>query len=221
MATIKQIKDAVRYFPRTIRWDDFNVRTSEKLEAAVYCYYKVTSDSIPEWKDGIFSIKPTFQLTMYINNSATWATSAAKEEKKSALLRHEQGHYDITGCIARDYARRVLNISLSIYDVEAAIGKGKIKTEQSEYVSTEFRKLVTKYDQDAERLMRFFQTDPNTKIPGSYDYQTKQRDDKSNLTATAIFRQNKWCDLLKYQENNPDLSFENNIAQWGLYISPT
>ena len=186
----------------------------------MYSYYRVTTDAIPEWKDGIFKIKPTFQLTMYIDNSATWATSAAKAAKEAALLRHEQGHYDITGCIARDYARRVLNISLSLNDIEAAIGKGKTKKEQSEYVSNEFRKLLKRYDQDAGRLMNIFQTNPETNIPGSYDYQTKQKDAKQNLTNTAIFRQNKWNDLLKYQENNPDLSFETTIAQWGLYISP-
>jgi hypothetical protein len=108
-----EIQAALLGYPRQLRWDDFK-RVDEppagvqpEHDAGVAMDFKLTHFGIL-WSEGRALNKP--QVAVVLDSSNTWATDRARTDKK--LLAHEQGHFDITGLIARDLAAKLLDMQL-------------------------------------------------------------------------------------------------------------
>jgi hypothetical protein len=94
-------------------------------------------------------------------------------------LRHEQGHFDITGLVARDLARRVLALSLDADVVAALRDSGNSSIQRLRYVQGVFRRSVAGFGRDASQLLAQLQTDPATGRDGLYDRQTRHGQDRA------------------------------------------
>jgi hypothetical protein len=89
-------------WPRLIRWDEFDGRDRRPQgvdeDAQVASTLERPDDVSVVRQDGRFRVGPmTARLVVEKDNS--WVVTSAKS---AALLAHEQGHYDITGLVARD-----------------------------------------------------------------------------------------------------------------------
>jgi hypothetical protein len=89
------------------------------------------------------------------------------------LLRHEQGHYDITGLVARDLASNLLDLSLDADVVASMLDAGKTAAEHKRYVQRRFQQSFDDYSGEAKALLARLQTNPMTHADGIYDTQTQ------------------------------------------------
>ncbi len=115
MATKIQIKAATPGFPRQLKWNDYKWVDQSPIppfEALTGSSYKVTQwgytlGTAPNGRRGSYFVDP-LKITVSFIADSSWAVPSARNNPR--LLAHEQGHFDITGLIARDFARRVLDL---------------------------------------------------------------------------------------------------------------
>src|ERR1700752_3661640 len=98
MATAKDIQAALIGYPRQLRWEDFKTvgelpEDQPEHEAGLSMDFKVTHYGIL-WQGGKALYKP--QVTVYLKDA--WCLARVRGDKQ--LLKHEQGHFDITGLVA-------------------------------------------------------------------------------------------------------------------------
>jgi hypothetical protein len=94
-------------WPRSLTWSDFSEKSSRPEgsdEAAQIASEAIQPDQVDiDRTNGRFHVKD-YTIDVQIDGSRTWVVTA---QKSSALLGHEQGHYDITGLTARDMAAQI------------------------------------------------------------------------------------------------------------------
>jgi len=158
-------------FPRTLTWNNFpNAATSHSPP-----HQAMTSAS---WATSGWSVHVVnneyrvrgARVTVTLNSGSSWATPTAKAS--ASLLRHEQGHYDITGLIARDLIRKVLDLSFSVDVVAALRDSGNTPAEHRNYVTRQFQRDINRFGTEANTLLARLQTNPATHADGIYDQQT-------------------------------------------------
>ncbi len=59
--------------------------------------------------------------------------NAATQAEQDHLLRHEQGHYDIVGLLAREFVRQIMDMSIDVVLVEALIAAGSTRASYQRY----------------------------------------------------------------------------------------
>lgn len=195
MATLAEIQAVMTGFPRNLTWNDFrtvDVSPSPPRTAFVSSTFRTTGWQVA-LVAGVYRVRG-FRVTVSLNARQTWATSAAKQNND--LLAHEQGHYDITGLIARDLARQVLDLSFEASVVEVITQAGNTAQSRANYMAGEFQQSITRFSQRAQTLLDQLQS--NGAQPGVYDRQTNH-----GLNATAQARWNDTFQRLK--RGNEDL----------------
>lgn len=110
------------------------------------------------------------RVTVSLNPRRSWAIPAARSS--ADLLQHEQGHYDITGLIARDLISNVLDLSMGATVVAALQDSGATPRDHLQYVTRRFQDEFDGFVRDATALGARLQTDPATQADGLYDVQT-------------------------------------------------
>jgi hypothetical protein len=112
----KEAQAVMKGWPRTVKWNEFTgtvptkssrtvsagVLRAAKAHARFYCTYKHTSAD----RSGLVRLK-NIRIKVRLNSSTSWSDTSMRT---AALLKHEQGHYDITGLAGRDLARAMLDL---------------------------------------------------------------------------------------------------------------
>lgn len=182
MATPAEIRAAMTGFPRTLKWSDFPVRTtspSPPMEAQTGSSYSWTSGTL-KLVAGEYRFHGA-KATVSLSHASTWAIPSARSS--ADLLTHEQGHYDITGLVARDFISKVLDLSIHEVIIDVLNDSGHTPNDHMHFVSTHFNAEVARFDQSATALMNRLQTDPNSGQDGLYDTQTGHSQDLAGQTA--------------------------------------
>jgi len=197
VATLAEIQAVMTGFPRNLTWNDFRTvqaSPSPPRAAFVSSVYRTTG-----WRvalvAGVYRVRG-FRVTVSLSSGQSWATSAAKQN--AGLLAHEQGHYDITGLIARDLARQVLNLSTSAAVVEVITDAGNTAQSRVNYMTREFQRSIDRFGQRAQTLLNRLQS--NGAQAGIYDRQTNH-----GLKAAVQTRWNNMFQRLKRENEDFDL----------------
>jgi hypothetical protein len=144
-------------------------------------------------------------VTVALSRHGTWAVPAARAN--AALLQHEQGHYDITALIARDWICKVLDLSLSVDFVAVLKGSGSTAKDHLHYVSRHFQAEIGTFTNDADNLMARLQGDPAAGRDGLYDADTNHGQNPA--------RQREWNNVLQVIKNG-EAGFELSLWARGL-----
>jgi hypothetical protein len=172
MATLQQVNAVVSGFPRALAWTQF--RAVDKSPSPPMQALTSSSYQMGPWRVAVTAGEYRVQgirIAVSLNTNACWAVGAARTN--AALLRHEQGHYDITGLVARDLASNVLDLSLEASVVAAMKDAGRNEAERLRYVQRQFQTSVNDYGRQAADLLNRLQTNPTTHRDGIYDVQTQ------------------------------------------------
>jgi len=206
MATLHEINAVVSGFPRNLTWSQFRPVTtspSPPMQAQTSSSYRMNP-----WravlKAGTYRVQG-LRITVSLSASGCWAVNSARSS--ATLLRHEQGHYDITGLIARDLASSILDLSLDASVVAALKDAGKTANDHLRYVQGQFQKSIVEYGRQAADLLGKLQTNPATHSDGRYDVQTQH-----GVNAAA---QARW-DSLFSQVKSSGASFRLTLDMAGL-----
>lgn len=172
MATLQEIQGVLSGFPQVLSWAHF--RTVPSSASPPHQAQSASAFSMGAWQvaleKGTYRVRG-FRINVSVNTAASWSVSAARNN--AALLRHEQGHYDITGLVARDLASSLLDLSLDEQVVAALKDSGTSRTDHMRYAQREFQKSVDAYGRQARELLGRLQTNPATRSDGIYDRQTQ------------------------------------------------
>ncbi len=214
MATPKEIQAALIGYPRQLRWDDF--RKVDELpdgmqpehDAGVGIDFKVTHFGIL-WAGGKALYKP--QVAVVLDSSNTWATDRARTDQK--LLAHEQGHFDITGLIARDLAATLLDLQLDPKKLEAEMlapaanpAEHQAKVDR---VTRMWRVAIRQAVDRAQALAMELNNTPTSQ--GLYDLDTSHGTDRDS--------QREWDGLLQHVKLT-NASFEATLVKRGWLYDP-
>jgi hypothetical protein len=171
MASLQEIQAAMTGFPHNLTWREFRsvaVSPNPPMMASTEANWSSTS-----WKvhvvDGEYRVSGA-RVRVALGHNGTWAVPTARTS--TPLLKHEQGHYDITALIARDWICKVLDLSLDVEVVAALKEAGKTRSDHLQYVFDQFQTEITQFKKDADALMAQLQTDPASGRDGLYDSQT-------------------------------------------------
>jgi hypothetical protein len=97
-------------FDTTISWSSFKKRKTKPAgkdgDAETIATY--TGSNIELAKNGNAVIIKTAEVTVTMNSRASWVVEG---KETTSLLKHEQGHYDITSIGAREYYNQLLKLS--------------------------------------------------------------------------------------------------------------
>lgn len=181
--TFQEIQAAMTGFPRTLAWTNFrSVQTSPEPphEAMTSASYSSTGWRVALIK-GEYRVTG-FRVNVVLDATKSWAIPSARTS--ADLLTHEQGHFDITGLIARDIVSRVLSLSYSEAVVAVLKGVGNSPQARINWVTQEFQKDINKIGAEATKALNRLQTDPVTGADGIYDTQTNH---SQNTTAQAAW----------------------------------
>jgi hypothetical protein len=194
VATVQEIQATMTGFPRALRWDMFTPTQSSRQPprlAHTSSGYSLAATWSAALIDGAYRVRG-LRISVALNAAASWATPAARAS--ASLLRHEQGHYDITGLVARDLAGAILDLALEEVNF----------TQQT--ALAEFRGRIAELGQQANDTLRRLQS--NGGIQGIYDQQTQHGD---NVAA-----QNRWNSIFdQVKQHNPQ-SFRLRLAMAGI-----
>ena len=92
----------IRGHTQTLTWHDFpgRVPASARTDAFTATNYDVRANYIWQVQHGSKSFRlSTVVITVTLNRARMWSRASAQSPE---LLRHEQGHYDITALVMRD-----------------------------------------------------------------------------------------------------------------------
>jgi len=182
MATLREIQAAMSGFPRNLTWQDFRpVQNSPAppAQAQTAARWSTTGWSVRA-VNGEYRVQGA-RVNVSMDRHNSWAVAGGTN---AALLQHEQGHYDITGLIARDLIRKILDLSLDVVVIGAMQGAGNTPHQQQNFAVQRFQSYINTYVQEANALGSKLQTDPTTGADGIYDVQTNH---SQNTTGQAAW----------------------------------
>jgi len=103
-APTKECKDDWIYIYRQLTWSDFKGKVPEKpkndAETATGLSYDFSTAMAQNGKDKWKATFSSLEGTISLDRCESWVKPDAKSED---LLKHEQGHYDISECWAREF----------------------------------------------------------------------------------------------------------------------
>jgi hypothetical protein len=204
MATLQKIAAVLHGYPYTLRWSDFTeVKTSRipPRQASTVASFNMTGWHVGT-DGGSFKVQG-LSVRVSPNKHSSWAV---KSGKTATLLDHEQGHFDITGLIARDLARKVLDLSLPVSEVAALKEAGTTADQHKRYALKQFQKLISGFGKEAVALMNRLQSNTPGKN-GLYDANTNHGNDPA--------AQARWDAFFKRMQTSTE-DFGRALAASGL-----
>jgi len=206
MATLREIQAAMSGFPRNLTWGDFRSVQNSLVPPA-------QANTAAQWATTGWSARVVngeyrvhgARVNVSIDRHNSWAVPGARTS--AALLRHEQGHYDITGLIARDLIRKILDLSLDVVIIGAMQGAGNTPQQHQNFAVRRLQSSINTYVQEANALSAKLQTDPTTRADGIYDVQTNHGQNGNGQAA--------WNTRLQRMKAG-DEDFELNLAMEGI-----
>lgn len=198
MASKIQIKAATPGFPRRLTWHDYQWVAQSPVppfEAMTAAAFKVTQwgytlGTAANDHRGSCFVDPLKITVSFL--SASWAVPSARTSAQ--LLAHEQGHFDITGLVARDMAARLLD--LRVYGPELMNANDPIAATNA------LDKKVKQVSRRAEALWDFLQQG----VDCLYDTDTEHGANAQG--------QREWNALLTHVKNF-NLGFEDTLIARG------
>jgi hypothetical protein len=193
-------------YPRNLTWVDFRKvahSLNPPFQALTASGYS-TSGFTTRLVDGAY--RPVFTgrhiVSVTLNRAATWVLRD-RAAQTDDLLRHEQGHFDITGLIARDLCRDLMSIEFD-RDVAASLKElGGIKLSGNPSANqllhaahNEIQQEIRRAVREANELLSRLQSHRENQVlvDGEYDRQT-------NHGQNAV-GQRKWNDMFRYSRDN-------------------
>ncbi len=160
-------------YPRDLTWVDFDERAASPnppFDALTDTAWSWSAD-IPPRADanGLWSLL-NVRVTVALRPMGSWVVT---DRKTDALLRHEQGHFDITGLLARDFHNAVILL--------AETSRAALNARRGE--------LRDALQRDIDRVQGFRNRRTGLQVEGLYDRET---DHSRNILA-----QNKWNDTFR------------------------
>jgi hypothetical protein len=207
MATVREIQAAMSGFPRNLTWHDFRVvqnSPSPPTQAWTSALWSLTAWSVKVVK-GKYHVHGA-RVNVSLDNNNTWAVPSVRTNAN--LLRHEQGHYDINGLIARDVIRKILDLSLDVHVVAALKDAGKTPHQHQNFAFQHFKNDIDTYVQEANALSARLQTNPRTGADGIYEVQTNHSQNTTGQVA--------WDVRLQRMKVAWDGFFQLNLAMEGI-----
>ncbi len=206
MATLQEIQAAMTGFPRNLSWNNFRPvpnSPSPPMQAQTGARWATTGWTV-KVVNGDYRVHGA-RVTVSLDNGNTWAVPGARTS--TALLQHEQGHYDITGLIARDLIRKILDLSLDTVVMGAMQAAGNTPQQHQNFAVQRFQSYINTYVQEASDLGAKLQTNPTTGADGIYDVQTNH---SQNTTGQAAWN----ARLQRMKAGNEN--FELDLAMAGI-----
>ncbi len=206
MATLREIQAAMSGFPRNLTWNDFRpVQNSPAppAQANTAAQWSTTGWSV-RVVNGEYRVQGA-RVNVIIDRHNSWAVPGARTS--TALLQHEQGHYDITGLIARDLIRKILDLSLDTVVIGAMQAAGNTPHQHQNFAVQRFQSYINTYVQEANDFSAKLQTNPITGADGVYDVQTNHSQNANGQAA--------WNTRLQRMKAG-DENFALNLAMEGI-----
>ena len=171
--TFLDVRPAITGFPRNLSWGDYRqvpaplARQQDAWTFAEGTPVSTVSVQVVDNQYRVAGLRAGVNLVSY----QTWAVIG---RQTPSLLQHEQGHYDITGLITRDFVRDVLNLAI---DVSLANRRG-LAGGPLRWATQEMMAKITAIKQESDRLTAKLQTLPGSTQDGLYDHLTKHGRDR-------------------------------------------
>lgn len=200
-------------YPRDLTWASFRkvnqspqppfqAMTSASYATAGYSTRLIGGEYRP-----VFSGR--FVATITINTLGTWVVNQASAQT-SDLLRHEQGHFDITGLIARDLCRCLMSIGISrdIIAIDRTLPSHPTDSQLLRTAHNFIRGEVARCSSEASTLMNRLQShrENGVLVDGLYDRETQH--------GAVALAQQKWNDIFRYSRDN-DTSLSVTMMVFG------
>lgn len=154
---------------KTLAWTDF-AGTPDPLKPKLDAFtssrfdYPVRHNFVKAPGGATFQFDDTLTLTIVMQSSLSWRRTAKIQAKGSAyetaLLKHEQGHYNITALIARDLFIDVMQLKAKHYASSAA-GDADLKP------------ILLRYAGKAEKISKIYDSSAETDHGGNPTAQDK------------------------------------------------
>jgi hypothetical protein len=193
MATVARIDAATPGYPRILKWSDYRFVTDSldpPFEASTHTSYKITQWAFTlgaapgESKGGLY-VDP-FKVTTSLE-SDSWAVRGAEREPR--LLAHEQGHFDITGLIARELAARVLDLRVTGNEFPRSFWGSPADSQESvRTINKVLKSRMTRVTERMGALWDFLQGSAG--VDGAYDIDTAHGTDRT--------AQRTWSNMLSH-----------------------
>jgi hypothetical protein len=192
MATTQEVNRAVTGYPRSLKWQDFrSVRTSlvPPFEAQTATRYDRAGWSTL-LSQRVYRLSKV-SVTVTLNQVGTWVVNQTGV-RTDPLLKHEQGHLDITGLIARDMCRSLLELQMDEDVIAYVRGVGPRPQDKLLAANNYLLENVRRVDAEAAALSRRLQgfTENQVVHEGVYDQETGH--------GTNAVGQQKWNEIFKY-----------------------
>jgi hypothetical protein len=210
--TTAEVLAKLHGYPRTLTWVSFRkVRSSLSPPHQAMTSTRWTSAGYStRLVDGKY--RPVFTgnsiVTVAINTTPTWVVDDPAAQTDD-LLRHEQGHFDITGLIARDLCRNLMSIEMDQdiiaidRNLPARPSAGRLLQAGDAYVKGE----VDRYGREANALSARLQShyEAGVLVDGLYDVETQH--------SQNALGQSKWNDIFRFARDN-DTSLSVTMQIW-------
>jgi hypothetical protein len=193
--TTAEVLANLKGYPSNLRWADFRSVASspspphEAQTASRYAFSYST-----EHRLGVYRVKGV-KVTVTKGGAAMWAVTGSS--RTDDLLKHEQGHFDITGLIARDLCRALMSIEYEDFILDSMQEAGSTARSKQAYANRILAADAQAAVGEASDLQAQLQgrtTQGGGHIDGQYD-------DDTNHSQNAVGQQ-KWNDILQYARLN-------------------
>jgi hypothetical protein len=188
--TTAQVLAHLRGYPADVSWGDYKtVATSP--DGVSNAYTEATFNAKYDLKviidKGKYRVSNLLVTVSKVKGNM-WAVGGAAA-RTAALLRHEQGHFDIVGLCARDLCREILAIEYDVKEIAANPDAGSSQVERNDYVWGLAEPIIDEAVQRANDFSTALGGDD-----GKYDTETDHSNDAKGQT--------KWNDLLRRSRLN-------------------
>ena len=202
MVTTQQVLASLTGYPRNLSWTNFrNVSTSPSppFSAQTGSSYSWTVGRVALQSDGYYRFR-SVRVTVRLNSQQSWKLTSwfnnASNTERNRLLEHEQGHYEITGLIARDLCRELLSLEMSDEIVSVLRGVGDSAQARLQYASRELQADARRKSQAAADLYRWLENSNVNGVPREGQY---ERDTGHGSLRQA---QQKWTGIFSHSRRN-------------------
>ena len=205
--TTAEVLANLRGYPSNLRWSDFrSVNTSPNPPFQAQTSSSFKASFATEHAHGVYRVTKV-QVTVTKGGVAMWAVNGSA--RTNDLLKHEQGHFDITGLVARDLCRDLMSIEYDEMVLQCATEAGKTKATLNAYVKKVLGEDTKRAMDDAKAMMELL---GGRAIQGG-GHTDGQYDDDTNHSQNAVGQQ-KWNDILQYSRLN-DTSLKLTMMIFG------
>ncbi len=189
---------------RTLTWRDFRGRVPSNpgtMKAKAATGFSPSSPQTVSYSEGgttLWRLQDNITINVTFDSATSWVLSSVRSEpisEQNRLLKHEQGHYDLTALLARDFFIDLMQLKQGGFSSSADLAqevrdlfstyRGKAQPLQDKYDSpseTDHGKIQTKQTEWNGFINRAFTTPrtPAMTAPDGASYKVKILDVLSN-----------------------------------------